>query len=158
MISTFPSPVSTFAGFSPNRSARAERRNETWAQDAQLLEYVSSKSLQKYAKLDISYLHRTVRDYLEAPEIWESLVGHTNCTGFNPHTALLMGVVIEAKDPNFRMNHSLSVEDWGHDTLKAVNYYKLSSSESYSALIKEFDRSLGAQGNWVGFGTLKNIG
>ena len=68
-----------------------------------------------------------------------------------------MGSVINAKTIDFTSRLAPTVEAWGHRTLKEVNYYKFASRKSYNALTREFDQALGTKGNWVGFGTLKDI-
>jgi len=49
----------------------------------------------------VQYLHRTVKDFLELPSVWEALIGH-GPTNFDPKLALLRGMVSQFKhiDPN----------------------------------------------------------
>ena len=47
--------------------------------------------------LKISYLHRTVRDYLEQPRIWAGLLAKTDASHFDPCAALLMAYILELK-------------------------------------------------------------
>jgi len=45
----------------------------------------------------VQYLHRTVRDYLESPEVKAFLLQQTHGTGFNPHNSLLRAYVRRLK-------------------------------------------------------------
>lgn len=45
----------------------------------------------------ITYLHRTVRDYLEKPEVWKGLLVHIRNTQPEPKSALLMHNIIRIK-------------------------------------------------------------
>jgi hypothetical protein len=45
----------------------------------------------------LSYLHRTVRDFLELPQIWSRVLKPSIGTGFNPHRSLLHAVVLYMK-------------------------------------------------------------
>jgi hypothetical protein len=42
---------------------------------------------------EIRYLHRTARDFVEAPDVWQRIQCHTANTSFNPAAHLLMGTV-----------------------------------------------------------------
>lgn len=45
----------------------------------------------------ISYIHRTAKDYLEHEDVWTKILAEVEDRCFNPYTALLMALVIEAK-------------------------------------------------------------
>lgn len=45
----------------------------------------------------IQYLHRTVRDFLERPDIWNMLLKRTENSRFSPKTALLQSYIIQLK-------------------------------------------------------------
>lgn len=45
----------------------------------------------------IQYLHRTVRDFLERPDIWNMLLKRTENSKFSPKTALLQSYIIQLK-------------------------------------------------------------
>jgi hypothetical protein len=47
--------------------------------------------------LKIFYLHRTGRDYLERPQVWEGLLDKTRSTDFDPCATLLMAYVTDLK-------------------------------------------------------------
>lgn len=108
-----------------------------------------------YENMGISYLHRTARDYLEDQNAWASLLVHTSVTGFNPYTALLMGSIIEVKTTNFLDAHAIGARNLSYyRTLRPEEFYELSSSKAHAALIKDLDRALSSQWDFVGFPTL----
>jgi hypothetical protein len=45
----------------------------------------------------VQYLHRTVRDYLEKPDVWQILLARTSRTEFNPNLALLKSCILRLK-------------------------------------------------------------
>lgn len=51
----------------------------------------------------ISYIHRTAKDYLEQEDVWSQILAEVNDPNFNPHTALLMALVVEAKTVILRL-------------------------------------------------------
>jgi hypothetical protein len=46
---------------------------------------------------EVSYLHQTVKDYLERPSVWEKLTSPTKATKFEPMVSLLMTRVLSLK-------------------------------------------------------------
>jgi hypothetical protein len=46
----------------------------------------------------VQYLHRTVRDYLDRPDVLDNFLERTARTGFEPYTAALRACVIQLKD------------------------------------------------------------
>jgi hypothetical protein len=97
--------------------------------------------------LRISYLHRTVRDYLEQEHIWKDLLGHNKQIGFDPRTALLAADVLELKT-TAKVMCSASVFDGGMEAIARVGRLAPMDSETQFALLEEFGRAIGA--HWVG--------
>jgi hypothetical protein len=94
--------------------------------------------------LKIFYLHRTVRDYLEKPKVWERLVGQTKPTGFDPYAALLMGYITELK----AMNLSKKAFSRGVDIGTKVDGLQVPSSEPCISLKRELSRVISS--HWWG--------
>jgi hypothetical protein len=46
---------------------------------------------------NLSYLHRTVRDFLELPQIWTRIIGPTRGSDFIPHVSLLQSSILFSK-------------------------------------------------------------
>jgi hypothetical protein len=79
----------------------------------------------------VFYLHRTFRDYLEQPKVWEGLLDKTRPTGFDPCAALLMAYIMELKTMTSREVGPISFKI---DDLNAPGY------EPCLSLKTEFDR------------------
>ncbi len=103
--------------------------------------------LNPYEDMDITYLHRTARDYLEQQTVWADLMTHTNGTGFSPHTALLMGSVIFVKSAGHKNRHAVGMHDRSWQTLGSDEFYEL--AEGHAALSKELDRALNFQWGFI---------
>ena len=43
----------------------------------------------------VQYLHRTVRNFLEKPDVWQQLLSHTEKSGFDPHSRLLRSCIYQ---------------------------------------------------------------
>jgi hypothetical protein len=97
--------------------------------------------------LQISYLHRTVRDFLEQEHIWDNLLSHTKQTDFDPKTALLVADVLELKTTE-RMLNSTSVYDGGIEAVTRVGRLAPLNLEAQVVLLEELGRAIGA--HWVG--------
>jgi hypothetical protein len=89
----------------------------------------------------ISYLHRTVRDYLEQPPIWKALLDKTKDTGFDPHVALLSSYVIELKTTNFMVD-SKSLHDSGIQIFSRAKKLEPFTSKPQILLVEGLSRAL----------------
>jgi hypothetical protein len=88
--------------------------------------------------LAVTYLHRTVRDYLEQPPVWSKVLLLTQHTNFDPDAALLMSYVIDVKTTDWFIDDSLY--DAAKLIFKRIAHLKPAVSESHVALIEELDR------------------
>lgn len=95
----------------------------------------------------VSYLHRTVRDYLEQDNVWAGLKEHTKDTGFNPRTAILVALVLELKSSG-RISKNGSVYSAGIEVLASVCKLSCLDLDAQVLLLEELGRSLGAY--WIG--------
>ena len=109
-----------------------------------LIEYHNSRSL--------SYLHRSVRDFLELPEVWLRLLNSTNKTEFNAHQSLLRSCTIAVKyanrdmfwEPTYaymeleRISHELIAR--GKEALKYAYYYEKATGKTELACLDEFHK------------------
>ena len=90
---------------------------------------------------NISYLHRTVRDYFQLAYVWGRLLLQTKDTVFDPYVALFISYVIEMKTTNviFRAEtfHYGALE-----FLSRVVPFKPSTAESHTHLFEELDRAI----------------
>jgi hypothetical protein len=91
----------------------------------------------------VFYLHRTFRDYLEQPKVWEGLLDKTKPTGFDPCAALLMAYVTELKTTTSREVGPISFR---------VYDLNVPGSEPYLSLMTELDRVINS--HWSGEETM----
>ncbi len=49
----------------------------------------------------VQYLHRTVKDYLEQPTVWETVTAKTKETTFDPNVLLLKACLLQLKTSEF---------------------------------------------------------
>ena len=84
----------------------------------------------------IQYLHRSVRDYLEQPETWASVVSSNSTTDFNPYFALLQASILQLK----LAESSINVWHVALTAFEAANYTELIGGYAYGALIDEMDK------------------
>jgi hypothetical protein len=64
---------------------------------AGLLEIQGSDKMVPKPDSKVQWLHRSVRDYLEKPEVWDAMLWHTAKTQFNPYSSLLGAYILELK-------------------------------------------------------------
>ncbi|PMD58213.1 uncharacterized protein K444DRAFT_440073 [Hyaloscypha bicolor E] len=108
----------------------------------------------EYTLSRVSYLHRTVRDYLEQEVIWNDLLQHTKHIDFNAKTALLVADVLELKTTE-RMLTFRSIYDGGIKALTRVSTLAPLNLKPQILLLEELGRSLGAY--WIGEMLVRSI-
>lgn len=91
----------------------------------------------QYVEVDdkIQYLHRTVRDYLEEPGVWEKIVAQTGDETWNPSTCLLrssvalLSVARAALQDDLDTYRSIALQAMVHahqaDTKPSLEYFQL---------------------------------
>jgi hypothetical protein len=87
----------------------------------------------------ISYLHRTVKDFIERPNVWERLVQRTQHSGFDPHRALITAYVIELKTTSL-ISNAKTIYDGGGEILSRCSGLEPSVSRAHIELVDELDR------------------
>jgi hypothetical protein len=83
----------------------------------------------------IQYLHRTVRDYLEQPEIWATIVASNSKIDFDPYICLLQASVLQLK----AASSSIHVWHVALTAFEAASHAEIMSRQPYSALIGEMN-------------------
>lgn len=89
-------------------------------------------------KVPIRYLHRTARDYVEQPRVWQKLLDKTAATSFDPTTALLTSCLVSIK------TSSTIVEGVDQFTEYIVGL-GLKASQTNINLLDELDRAFAAR-------------
>ena len=90
-----------------------------WSQTSEAEDKVYCASL---AHLEVQYLHRSVRDYIQSSEIWSWLVS-ANEEPFDPHLCLLKSHLLQLK---ILESASLSAKEMGFHIWMAIKYGKRS--------------------------------
>jgi hypothetical protein len=91
---------------------------------------------------NLSYLHRTVRDFLELPQIWTRIMGLTRGSDFNPHVSLLQSSVLFIKLALRPDIDSLGVLDFAGIGLKHAYQAELETNRPQVLLLDELDRMI----------------
>jgi hypothetical protein len=99
------------------------------------------------ARRKVQYIHRTLRDYLEKPAVWNLVVGHTTNPGFHPCLALLRACVLQLKiipHPTDKTGQNLtrlnSCQYCGNAALRYASRVEYRSSCDYCPIIAELDK------------------
>jgi len=116
----------------------------------------------KVSKRKILYLHRTVKDFLEQPEIWTKIQSHSSQSLFNPHVSLLRSTVMRLKIeilPHGPGNNSFdNVWEVIEAAVTFAREAEFDTSEAQTALLREVKRTaihhwkmeiVPPSGNWV---------
>jgi hypothetical protein len=95
------------------------------------------------ASSKVEYLHRTVRDYLEKPDIWSQILAHTSSSTFNANRDILSRCILHMKT-SITSNQSQKL--W-YMSLDAMTYARLADEESAisnATLLEQLDTSMSA--------------
>ena len=84
----------------------------------------------------ISYMHRTVKDYIERPEIWKKLLAHTAGTQPEPKLGVLIGIVMELK---VNTDH-LTLYRLANYAIDIAQQFDQTTKNFQIGLLEEFDR------------------
>ncbi|KAK9426665.1 putative NACHT domain-containing protein [Seiridium unicorne] len=99
----------------------------------------------KVAASRVTYLHRTVRDYLiSKPGIWESLVAHSS-TSFDPHLRLLQSHVLRLKHSIEPLEHHRRLDEWYPDIVLSLSHARYVSTDQHAEqtiLVNQLDQSI----------------
>jgi hypothetical protein len=91
----------------------------------------------------VQYLHRTVKDYLEKPDIWSRILAYTAASTFNANSRMLSSCILQMKT---YMTSTQSKQLW-YAALDAMTYARLADDESTvsnAALLEQLDISMSA--------------
>jgi hypothetical protein len=86
---------------------------------------------------NLSYLHRTVRDFLELPQVWSRILGPTRESDFNSHVSLLRSEVFFLKFVSFPKQPGKLFMEF---TLALVYQAELETRQAEVLLLDELDR------------------
>lgn len=83
----------------------------------------------------VQYLHRTVKDFVQKPEVWREILAMT-MVPFDPYTILCKGYLIEAKTTQLSLT---SPKDLWRVITRALGYASKATTESHASLIPLLD-------------------
>ena len=107
----------------------------------------ASQQAHRLAHTRVTYLHRTVHDFLMQPKEWNFLLQQTIGTGFDPHTAYLQSHVMQLALPLEEPEQHRHLDEWWPDIMFAMTHARYAPPTSLStqiALLNELNRTL----NW----------
>jgi len=102
--------------------------------DSQLCENMANQKVQ--------YLHRTVKDFLEAPAVWSWIVG-SNSKPFDPHLSLCRSFLLQLKGLSMT---SLQIDAFWNIIIWCIEHAataKLENRNMSTRLLDELDQSIG---------------
>ena len=103
----------------PNRSERIKMKSVKLPRKES-----QGKMARKLAAHTVTYLHRTIRDYLMlSPGIWPHLISHSG-VDFDPHLRLLRSYVLRLKSPLEEIEHHRRIDEWWPDIALALTHVR----------------------------------
>ena len=93
----------------------------------------------------ITYLHRTARDFIEQPEVWNEISKRTAGSGFQPATLLLISLVVGIKTSPIVIGRDVWAEDFASHVENYSRKLDLQQSQENFDLLEELDRALSAR-------------
>jgi hypothetical protein len=91
------------------------------------------------AEATVQYLHRTVKDFLESPAVWDRIV-ELDPEGYNPKLALCSAFILRLKNLDLGM---LSRHNFWYHVKPCIDYAKVDEDPDgkFASLLDELDRS-----------------
>ena len=106
-----------------------------------------SRQAHRLARTRVTYLHRTVRDFLVSSNEWNFLLQQTIGTTFDPHTAHLQSHVLQLKLPLEEPEQHRRLDEWWPNIMFAMTharYASVCSQETQTTLLNALNETL----NW----------
>jgi hypothetical protein len=103
---------------------------------------IDSESLKaEYKGGRVRYLHRTVRDYVEQPEIWHGLLSLTSDSDFSPYASLFWASVLYIKTVACTAKISRLLESV-YTAISYAHHAEIATGKPRTRLLDELDRTL----------------
>ncbi|PYI29498.1 hypothetical protein BP00DRAFT_400572 [Aspergillus indologenus CBS 114.80] len=103
----------------------------------------SPSAAQLLAQRKVTYVHRTVKDYLSRPEIWTRLTHTSNGRFFDPHHALLASHILQLHHPLDPFLRHRQIDEWWPAIPLAFTHARLAPSPAAElVLLDAFDTAL----------------
>jgi hypothetical protein len=94
---------------------------------------------------NLSYLHRTVRDFLELPQVWSRIIGPTRGSDFNPHVSLLQSSVLYIRLALKSKINPLGALDFAAMGLRHAYQAELETNRPQILLLDKLDKMIKAE-------------
>ena len=88
----------------------------------------------------IHYLHRTAKDFIESPKVWQRLLGYTAETNFNPNTSLLKSCIHLLSIRTFVCSLKNPVKATKSTAISAIIYGHIADSQTHNSHTELFER------------------
>ena len=99
----------------------------------------------KLIRSKVTYIHRTVRDFLMYTNAWEALLRYTSKERFDPHICHIVSVVLQLKLPLHEPTQHRILDEWWPGIVLSMTHARLSHSHSTARqnhLINQIDSTL----------------
>ena len=90
---------------------------------ARLAEHDYPESIQSLVQSKVTYLHRTVRDWLVySPSTWDTILQYTASASYDPHISHLCSYVLQLKLPLAELEHHRRLDEWWEDIVLSLTH------------------------------------
>ena len=104
-----------------------------------------SASEVKLIRSKVTYIHRTVRDFLMSPDAWNALLQYTSKQRFDPHICHIVSFVLQLKLPLHEPTQHRILDEWWPGIVLSMTHARLShpySAASQHLLINQVNSTL----------------
>ena len=84
----------------------------------------------KLIQSKVTYIHRTVRDFLMSPNAWDALLQYTNKEHFDPHICHIVSFVLQLKLPLHEPRQHRHLDEWWPGIVLSMTHARLSHPSS----------------------------
>ncbi|KAI9690930.1 MAG: hypothetical protein M1822_008550 [Bathelium mastoideum] len=143
-----PTPLNTMEELVLGWVYSRNRRSKIWF-DAELfpMEVVAETPPLLYTQSQVHFLHKSVVDFLEKPDVWKELQDITSCDGFDGTVSLVSASLCELKSANLELEINRNVDEsyvW-EILVRALHECSLAegvTGQTQIMLVEELDRTM----------------
>ena len=84
----------------------------------------------KFIQSKVTYIHRTVRDFLMSPDTWDALLQYTSKEHFDPHICHIVSFVLQLKLPLHQPRQHRHLDEWWPGIVLSMTHARLSRPHS----------------------------
>ncbi|KAF3934822.1 hypothetical protein ABW19_dt0200473 [Dactylella cylindrospora] len=100
------------------------------------------------AKSKVTYLHRTVKDFLASSEIWGELLAATNVITFDPHIGLVKSYILQLKLPLEEPRQHRRLDEWWPSIALTMTHARYATSVPPQELTAVMDELYSTQSQY----------